>query len=101
LSDRSKWLRIFLATKLGVFSDSEESLKLFSNYPSMISNTRSSPRTQRVRERERERESFGCGAGALGFPSRPQQERKLGSFQCRLGGGGGSVDLSQFPGPEN
>ncbi len=57
MSDRSKWLRIFLATKLGVFSDSEESLKLFSNYLSMISNTRSSPQTQRVRERERERAS--------------------------------------------
>jgi hypothetical protein len=84
LSDRSKWLRIFLATKLEVFSDSKESLKLFSNYPSMISNTRCSPQTQRVRERERE--SFGCGAVAWVL-----QERKLGSFHCRLGRGGGGV----------
>ncbi len=53
MSDRSKWFRIFLATKLGVFSDSKEYLKLFSNYPSMISNTRSSSKTQRLRERER------------------------------------------------
>ncbi len=55
MSDRSKWFRIFLATKLAVFSDPEESLKLFSNYPSMISNTRSSSQTQRLRERARER----------------------------------------------
>jgi len=54
LSDRSKWFKIFLATKLAVFSDPEESLKLFSNYPSMISNTRSSSQTQRLRERARE-----------------------------------------------
>jgi len=53
LSDRSKWFRIFLATKLAVFSDPEDSLKLFSNYPSMISNTRSSSQTQRLRERAR------------------------------------------------
>ncbi len=54
MSDRSKWFKIFLATKLAIFSDPEESLKLFSNYPSMISNTRSSSQTQRLRERARE-----------------------------------------------
>jgi hypothetical protein len=92
----------FLLQNLGFFPDSEESLKLFSNYPSMMSDTRSPSQTQRVRERK----SFGSGAGALGSPSRPQQVRKQGRFQCRLGEGRGGgvvvcVDLSQFPGPEN
>jgi len=99
LSDRSKWLRIFLATKLGVFPDSKESLKLFSNYPSMKSNTRSSPQTQRVRERERELRMWSWSFG-FSFSSATRAEAGELPLSSR-GPGGGCVDLSQFPGPDN
>ncbi len=92
MSDRSKWLRIFLATKLGVFSDSEESLKLFSNYPSMISNTRSSPRTQRVRERERERErELRMWSWSFGFSFSSATRAEAGELPLSSGGQGGGV----------
>ncbi len=88
MSDRSKWLRIFLATKLGVFSDSEESLKLFSNYPSMISNTRCSPQTQRVRERERERE-LRMWSWSFGFSFSSATRAEAGELPVSSGGRGG------------
>jgi hypothetical protein len=97
LSDRSKWFRIFLATKLGVFSDSEESLKLFSNYPSMISNTRSFSKTQRVRERERASDlELELWVFLL-----LRNKSGSGGASIVVWGGGGCVDISQFPGPEN
>ncbi len=100
MSDRSKWFRIFLATKLEVFSDSEEYLKLFSNYPSMISNTRSSSKTQRLREREREGERASDLELELWVFLRIRS--KGGSEGASIVVWGGvCVDLSQFPGPEN
>jgi len=46
--------KYFLLQNLRFFQTSKKSLKLFSNYPSMISNTRSSSQTQRLRERAKE-----------------------------------------------
>jgi hypothetical protein len=86
LSDRSKWFRIFLATKLAVFSDPEEPLKLFSNYPSMISNTRSSSQTQRLRERARESSDLELELWV--FLRVRNKSVRWGSFHCRLGRGG-------------
>ncbi len=87
MSDRSKWFRIFLATKLAVSSDSEESLKLFSDYPSMISNTRFSSQTQRLRERARESSDLELELWV--FLRVRNKSGRWGSFQCRLGPGGG------------
>ncbi len=72
----------FLLQNLGFFSDSEESLKLFSNYPSMISNTRSSSQTQSEREKELRIWSFG-----FSFSSATSAE----AWELPVSSGGGVV----------